>query len=138
MTAEAHAGFAGMGASLSTKAGMNGTSKSGSALSQSVSSEISSVASVGTTTTHTTECHPKEGETRSGIWQWVITTEDYSTSAFTAHTVCRTGDLAFVSPSCSYWDCNNGDCSECKSLTTDTDGAVDLEDQTELPDTVKE
>ena len=133
MTAEAHAGFMGSGVSLSASAGMNGTSKSGSALSHSVSSEVSSVASQGTTTVHTTECNPKDGETRAGIWQWVITTEDYSTSAFTPHTVCRTGDLAFVSPTCSYWDCNNGDCSECKSKTTKKDEeTIDITNETEI------
>ena len=64
--------------------------------------------------THRTTCTPKDGETRAGLWQWVISSEDYSVSAYTPHTVCRTGDLAFVEPSCSYWDCDDSQCSRCK------------------------
>ena len=61
-----------------------------------VASEISSSASLGTTTKYTTTCTPDEGEKGgAGLWQWVISTEDFSTTALTAHTVCRTGDKAF-------------------------------------------
>ena len=31
----------------------------------------------------------------AGFWQWVISTEDYSVTAMTSHTVCRTGVNAF-------------------------------------------
>ena len=35
----------------------------------------------------------------------------------TPHTICRSGDLAFIEPTCSYWDCDNSDCSKCKEIT---------------------
>ena len=100
VTAEAKAGFLGSGVSVGGTAGMHGTSKSAEALSQSIKSEVSSAASVGTTTVHMTTCSSKEGDpdTRTGLWQWVITSEDYSTSAYTPHTVCRTGSNAFSEP----------------------------------------
>ena len=107
----------GIGGGISGSGGMHGTSQSGETLKQSVKSEVSAAASVGTTTTHKTTCTPKKGENRAGLWQWVISSEDYSVSAFTPHTICRTGDLAFTEPNCSFWDCKNGNCSECKSIT---------------------
>ena len=121
MTAEAKAGFMGSGVSIGGSAGMHGTSKSSEALKLSIKSEVSSAASVGTTTTHFTTCSSKEGDpdSRTGLWQWVITSEDYSVSAFTPHTVCRTGRNAFTEPECSYWDCNNADCTKCKAVIVD-------------------
>ena len=119
VTAEAKAGVPGFGeVGVSGTVGKTGNSKMEKARENLVSQEISSTASVGTTTTHFTTCTPKEGESRAGLWQWVITTEDYSTTAFTSHTVCRTGDLAFKSPICAYWDCANADCSKCLTDAT--------------------
>ena len=104
VTAEGKAGVPLIAESkVSGTAGMHMNISAGLALENMVSSEIASTASVGTTTTHKTTCTPKEGESRAGLWQWVISTEDYSTTAFTAHTICRTGDLAFRSPDCSFW-----------------------------------
>ena len=126
VTAEAKAGVPGFGSvGVSGTVGATGSSASQKALENSVSAEIASTASVGTTTTHKTTCTPKDGESRAGLWQWVISTEDYSTAAFTAHTICRTGDLAFRSPDCSFWDCANADCSKCLSDTAE--GAVTTE-----------
>ena len=104
----------GVGASVSGTGGFHGTSQSAEALKQSVSAEISNAASVGTTTTLKTTCTPKDGETRAGLWQWVISSEDYGVAAYTPHTICRTGELAFTEPDCSFWDCKNADCSSCK------------------------
>jgi len=94
--------------------GWHGSSVESNALESNVSHEISSTATHGTTSVHETTCTPKDGETRAGVWQWVITSEDLSVSAFTPHTVCRTGDLANVSPECGFLDCDNADCSKCK------------------------
>ena len=113
VTAEAKADFVFGSAGVSATAGAEGSSKKEKALENSVSEEITNTASVGTTTEYKTTCTPKDGEAGAGLWQWVISTEDYSTTAFTAHTICRTGDLAFRSPECSYWDCDNADCSKC-------------------------
>ena len=68
VTAEAKGKVFGVGLSISGTAGMHGTSKSSDALSQSIKAEISSAASVGTTTTHMTTCTAKEGEARTGLW----------------------------------------------------------------------
>ena len=122
VTAEAKAGVLGFGSvGVSGTVGGDVNDKKEKALENSVAEEIASTASVGTTTTHKTTCTPEEGGSRAGLWQWVISTEDYSTSAFTAHTICRTGDLAFRSPDCSYWDCANADCSKCLSDATTPD-----------------
>ena len=105
VTAEAKAGFAGASVGVSGKYGQSGNDKRSKARDHSVASEISSSASVGTTTKHTTTCTPEEGEPGAGLWQWVISTEDYSTTALTAHTICRTGSNAFEAPACAFWDC---------------------------------
>ena len=132
MTAEAKAEFAGSGVSVKGSAGMHGTSNSEETLKQSIQSEVSSAASQGTTTIHHTTCTSKPGDpdTRTGLWQWVISSEDYSTSAFTPHTVCRTGAHAFEEPECSYWDCSNGDCTACKDKIDDKNN--DAEEELEL------
>ena len=54
----------------------------------------------------------------------MISSEDYSVSAFTPHTVCRTGANAFEEPKCSYWDCNNGDCTRCKDKVVDKENDI--------------
>ena len=131
VTLGAKVGFAGSGVSTEGTAGMHGTSQSAGALKQSIQSEVSSAASVGTTTTHHTTCAPKAGETRAGLWQWILSSEDFSVQAFTPHTICRSGDLAFVEPTCSYWDCDNADCTACKKPVYDpkTDILKDSEKQ---------
>ena len=48
-----------------------------------------------------------------GLWQYVISTEDYSVAAFTPHTVCRRGKLAFTPPKCPYWACLDDQCEKC-------------------------
>jgi len=53
---------------------------------------------------------------------WVITTEDLSVTAFTPHTICRYGDLAYKAPTCSFYDCMNADCTKC---ATDKDAQWD-------------
>ena len=137
MTAEAKAEFAGSGVSVKGSAGMHGTSNSEETLKQSIQSEVSSAASQGTTTIHHTTCTSKPGDpdTRTGLWQWVISSEDYSTSAFTPHTVCRTGAHAFEEPECSYWDCNNGDCTACKDKIDDKNNDILLGAEAEFAPT---
>ena len=67
---------------------------------------------VGYTTT--TSCTvPADSDGGAGLWQWVVATEDGATMSFSHHTVCRTGSLYNVEPSCPYFACANADCSEC-------------------------
>jgi len=106
-SADVRLGFLGTGVSGSVSGSMN-EKKSSSALTQaSLTQEISSTAGVDKTTTHETTCTPKADESGSGLWQWVLSTSDYSTAAFTSHTVCRTGRLARTPPSCSMGDCGD-------------------------------
>ena len=56
----------------------------------------------------------KEG---AGLYQWVVATQDMETSAFTWHTVCRTGELWNTPPACPWTECLNADCSKCSSET---------------------
>ena len=100
-------------ASASATAGGSGSNTEEDSREHTIASEIANTANVGTTTSHTTKCTPKADEKRVGLWQWVITTEDYSTTAFTSHTICRTGINAYESPKCSFWDCANVDCTAC-------------------------
>ena len=79
-----------------------------------VSKEISSAAESNQSMEYTVECKPGPGETMAGLRQWVISTSDYNVAAFTPHTVCRTGKLAFQSPQCPFMLCDNHDCSVCK------------------------
>ena len=48
-----------------------------------------------------------------GLWQYVIATEDYSAAAFTPHTICRRGKLAFTPPKCPYYACLDDQCEKC-------------------------
>ena len=116
------AGFMGSGVEGTVSGGKHGSQSSGSSASAKISREISSSAGVDRTVTHETSCTPKEGEQGgTGLWQWVISTSDYSVSAFTSHTVCRTGKLAREEPVCNFWDCANDECSVCKSGYTGED-----------------
>ena len=72
-----------------------------------IAKEISNTMEVGRTTSFETECAPKDNESWAGLWQWVLSTSDYTTAAFTSHTVCRTGELAFTPPSCHWDDCDD-------------------------------
>ena len=51
-----------------------------------------------------------------GLWQYVIATEDYSAAAFTPHTICRRGKLAFTPPKCPYYACKDDQCEECNEV----------------------
>jgi len=113
-SASVKAGFI-IGAEASVSGGMHGSESSSSSIQSSLAREISSTAGVDKTTTHQTTCTPDEeaGEKGSGLWQWVLSTSDYGTSAFTSHTVCRTGKLARTPPSCSFGDCEDDQCTKC-------------------------
>ena len=49
-----------------------------------------------------------------GLWQFVMNSNDRSSTTYTKHTVCRYGDLYNVKPKCPWNACANGDCSVCK------------------------
>jgi len=119
VSAGAKVGFMGSGASVKVEGGMHGSESSSSSIHASLSKEISATAGVDKTTTHQTSCTPKQGESGSGLWQWVLSTSDYSTAAFTSHTVCRTGKLARTPPSCSFDDCDYGTDDQCTSCKSD-------------------
>ena len=110
----------GVGASVSGSIGKNGSKTSGATVEGEVLKELSSTSSEDSTVVHKTTCNPSGTNEDglpvlgSGLWQWVITTEDYSVSAFTPHTVCRTGEDAYKAPKCVFWDCINHDCTKCK------------------------
>jgi len=114
VSAGASVGFMGNGVSVSGSAGKNGSESSSNSVEASLAREISSTAGVDKTTTYQTTCTPKKDE-GAGLWQWVLSTSDYGTSAFTAHTVCRTGKLARTPPNCSFDDCEDDQCEICKS-----------------------
>lgn len=65
---------------------------------------------VGTSTSCTV---PEGSDYGAGLWQWVVSTEDGRTNAYSRHTVCRTGQLFNVAPECPYYACANADCSTC-------------------------
>ena len=114
--------FGFLAAEASGTEGETKSQDSGSSASDTISREISSTAGVDRTVTHETTCTPKDGEHGgTGLWQWVISTSDYSVSAFTSHTVSRTGKLAREAPVCNFWDCGNDECSVCKSGYTGED-----------------
>ena len=103
-------------AGISAEATVGGSYKmsTDSETEQEVAKEIASSAESNQSMVYEIECNPPEGETRAGLWQWVMSTSDYQVAAFTPHTVCRTGDLAFMSPQCPFQLCDNFDCSVCK------------------------
>ena len=87
-----------------------GSSKSDTRALEEITSTGASHQNVEFTTTcsiDATEDEIKADKTLGGVglWQYVISTEDYSVAAFTPHTVCRRGKLAFVAPKCPYYAC---------------------------------
>ena len=83
---------------------------------KTIAREITTTAGTDVTQTHSTTCSADDALKSGGVglWQWVLETEDHSTTASTAHTVCRFGALALTAPACFWMDCLNDDCSECK------------------------
>ena len=111
-SASVTAGF--MGSGVTASGGGHSNSSSSISGEYEASKEIASTANSDQSVTQETTCTPKGTDLGSGLWQWIITTEDYSVSAFTPHTVCRTGANAYIPPECPFWDCLNGDCSKCR------------------------
>jgi hypothetical protein len=70
-------------------------------------STISSIRERSTTCT----AKDKEG---TGLWQWIVRTEDGEILAKDQHTVCKSGDGYNKSPRCPWNACKNGDCTECE------------------------
>lgn len=68
-----------------------------------------------------TTCTAENGG--AGIFQWVVTTADYSIQAYTWHTICRTGDLWNVEPDCPWSACTDAECLNCSTdwLATEND-----------------
>ena len=54
-----------------------------------------------------------EGKEGAGLYQWIVSSDDFMKQAFTWHTVCRTGELWNKPPECPYFSCANADCSVC-------------------------
>ena len=88
--------------------------------------EITSTADSNSILTYTTTCSTKkdkDGNTikgndsqGTGLWQWIVSTEDYKVAAFTPHTVCRRGENAFVAPPCPYYACMDEECTKCNVM----------------------
>ena len=79
--------------------------------------EIVSTASRKMSTSMSTTCkHATKDDINNGVglWQWVLETEDHSTSAFTSHFVCRFGKEAKTAPHCNWMDCRDKNCYTCK------------------------
>lgn len=79
-------GFMGNGASAKVgvevsaeaSAGVETSESYETAMTNEISREISSTAAQDITHTHETTCTPAEGDTRVGLWQYVISSEDNS------------------------------------------------------------
>jgi len=54
-----------------------------------------------------------EGKDGAGLYQWIVSTADFRSQAFTWHTVCRTGDNWNKAPECPYNACLDPECNEC-------------------------
>ena len=87
--------------------------------------DLSSVSASHQNMTITTKCSIEasaddiaKDKTKGGVglWQYVIATEDYSAAAFTPHTICRRGKLAFTPPKCPYYACLDDQCEECAKV----------------------
>lgn len=83
---------------------------------KTIAREITSTSSSDVTQTYSTSCSATDDVKSGGVglWQWVLETEDHSTTASTSHTVCRFGALATVEPACDWFSCLNDDCSKCE------------------------
>jgi len=111
----ATAGLFGSGVNVQGSSADNGKKSEGASVQASLAREINNLAGESSEMSHETTCTPGDGESGAGLWQWVLATSDYSTSAFTSHTLCRTGELARTPPSCSFDECDDAQCTVCKS-----------------------
>ena len=89
-----------------------GKNKSETRALEDVTSTAESSSSVDITTTcsiSATDDEIKADKTKGGVglWQYVVSTEDMTAAAFTPHTVCRRGKLAFTPPQCPYYACKD-------------------------------
>ena len=116
LSAKASAGakFAGLGAEASAEVKSETKFGAKDVTDVRAREEVASVAmdhhTLEFTTTCTIEASDEEiAKDKSkggvGLWQYVITLEDYSASAFTPHTICRRGKLAMTPPKCPYYAC---------------------------------
>ena len=99
----ANFGFASVSATV--EGGADGSTTNDTSSENQAAQEIANVSGMDQQKSYETTCMPADGVAGAGIWQWVIATEDHSVTAFTDHTVCKTGDDAIHPPKCSWWDC---------------------------------
>ena len=64
------------------------------------------------------------GKEGAGLFQWVVSSDDFTKQAFTWHTVCRTGPLWNTPPDCPYIACANAECTVCHKDWAAEDGAM--------------
>ena len=116
LSAKASAGssFAGVGAKVSAEAKSETNFGAKDVTDVRAREEVASVAVNNHTLEFTTTCSIEvsdeeiaEDKSKGGVglWQYVISLEDYSASAFTPHTICRRGKLAMTPPKCPYYAC---------------------------------
>ena len=97
--------------------------------------EISSSADSKSMMTYTTTCTTEKDKNGNlikgnagkgtGLWQWIVSTEDYNVAAFTPHTVCRRGANAFIAPLCPYYACLDEECTKCNGEVEDSTKATE-------------
>ena len=109
--------------SLSVTGGYTSGSSSATEAEVAMGRDISSLSGLSSSMERTITCTPmvyddagilmtgSDAPLGSGLWLWVIATEDGSVSAMTPHTVCRYGENAYRPPKCPFWECLNADCT---------------------------
>lgn len=77
-------------------------------------SDASTVATMTQVVEHSLTC-TADGQEGTGMWQWVVRTEDSSIIARGEHTVCKTGEGYNVAPRCPWTACIDGQCRQCRA-----------------------
>ena len=76
--------------------------------------DASAVATISQEMEYETTCSA-EGQEGTGLWQWVVRTEDSSIIARGEHTVCKTGEGFNIAPRCPWTACVDGQCRQCRA-----------------------
>ena len=94
--------------------GASSTVSIGASSERSLRREVSTVTTMSQTMEHSTSC-TAEGQEGTGLWQWIVRTEDSAIVARGNHTICKTGEGYNVPPRCPWTACVDGQCRQCKA-----------------------
>lgn len=94
--------------------GASSTVSIGASYERSLRNEVNEVTTMSESMEHEVSC-TADGQEGTGMWQWVVRTEDSTIFARGNHTICKTGEGYNVPPRCPWTACVDGQCRQCRA-----------------------